>query len=81
MVINIIKRTSHKPDKKYDATIDDKKTISFGQRGYSDYTQHKDDERKERYINRQRERNWDKTEIKKIKKQRKRHKQKDMEIM
>jgi L-rhamnose mutarotase len=38
--------------KKYDAVIDDKKTIPFGARGISDYTIHRDDERKERYINR-----------------------------
>lgn len=35
------------------------KTVHFGQKGYSDYTIHKDDERKERYINRHRDKeNW-----------------------
>ena len=34
------------------AIIDDKKRIHFGQAGASDYLQHKDDERKDRYINR-----------------------------
>ena len=52
MTINIIIKPSSKPDKKYDAVIDDKKTISFGAKNYSDYTKHKDDERKQRYINR-----------------------------
>ena len=59
MTINIIIKPSSKPDKKYDAVIDDKKTISFGQRGASDYTKHKDDERKQRYINRHKKNeNW-----------------------
>lgn len=32
------------------------KTTHFGQKGYSDYTIHKDDERKKRYINRHKKR-------------------------
>ena len=36
--------------KKYDAIINGKKKVSFGATGYSDYTKHKDDERKQRYI-------------------------------
>jgi hypothetical protein len=37
------------------------KTTHFGQRGASDYTKHKDDERKKRYINRHKTReNWNK---------------------
>ena len=52
MVIEIVIKPSRLQNKKYDAVIDDKKTIPFGQRGASDYTIHKDDERKERYINR-----------------------------
>jgi len=52
MVIEIVIKPSHKADKKYDAIIDGKRTIPFGAKGYSDYTVHKDDERKERYINR-----------------------------
>ena len=46
---------SNKPDKKFKATVvsgNDKKTIHFGQAGASDYTKHKDKERKERYIDR-----------------------------
>ena len=46
-----IKRSKRK-DKKFDAIIDGKNTVSFGAAGMSDYTKHKDDERKERYINR-----------------------------
>ena len=44
-----IKRSKRK-DKKFDAIIDGKKTVSFGAAGMSDYTKHKDAERKERYI-------------------------------
>ena len=50
MVIEIIIKPSHLKNKKYDAVIDDKKTIPFGQRGASDMTQHKDEARKNRYI-------------------------------
>ena len=46
-----IKRSKRK-DKKFDAIIDGKKTVSFGAAGMSDFTKHKDPERKERYINR-----------------------------
>ena len=45
----IIKR-SKKKEKKFDAIIDGKKTISFGSAGMSDMTQHKDPERKQIYI-------------------------------
>jgi hypothetical protein len=50
--MNIIIKPSNKPDKKYDAIIDGKKTISFGQAGASDFTKHKNEERKNRYIDR-----------------------------
>jgi hypothetical protein len=50
--MEIIIKKSRKPDKKLDAVIDGKKTVSFGAKNYSDYTIHKDDERKNRYINR-----------------------------
>ncbi len=49
---------SKRKDKKYDAVVDGK-TISFGAKGYSDYTIHKDDERKERYMKRHKSNeNW-----------------------
>jgi hypothetical protein len=44
-----IKR-SKKKDKKFDAIIEGMMTVSFGAKGMSDYTKHKDAERKERYI-------------------------------
>ena len=48
----IIKKSSKADKQKIDAIIDGKKTVSFGQKGFSDYTIHHDDERKYRYINR-----------------------------
>lgn len=50
MEVVIVK--SKKPDKKFDAIIDGKKTISFGQKGASDFTQHKNSSRKQLYLNR-----------------------------
>jgi len=60
----IIKRSSKK-DKKYDAVIDGKKTVSFGAAGASDFTQQKNEARKQRYIDRHKEReDWTKDGIK-----------------
>ena len=57
-MINVIIKKSTNPNKKYDAFINDKK-ISFGASGYSDYTKHKDPERKKRYIDRHKKNeNW-----------------------
>ena len=47
----VIKKSSNN-NKKFDAIIDGKKKISFGASGYSDYTKHKDNDRKNRYIDR-----------------------------
>ena len=44
----VISKITNK-NKKFDVVVDGKK-ISFGASGYSDYTIHKDPERKERYI-------------------------------
>ena len=44
----ILKKSSNN-EKKYDAYVEGKK-VSFGDKGYSDFTQHKDVERKQRYI-------------------------------
>lgn len=44
---------------KYTAVFDDGKEVSFGATGYSDYTIHKDEARKERYLDRHRKNeNW-----------------------
>ena len=59
----IVISKSNKKDKKYDARIDGKKTISFGAKKngkpMDDYTITKDDEQKKRYIDRHKSReNW-----------------------
>ena len=55
----IIITKSKNKDKKYDARIDGKKTVSFGAAGMSDFTKNKDPERKQRYLNRHRKNeNW-----------------------
>lgn len=47
-------RPSHRVEKKWDAIFERKDgtliTQPFGQKGYSDYTKHRDSARKERYI-------------------------------
>ena len=49
-------RKSHKKEKKWDAVFvkpdGREKVVPFGQKGYSDFTKHKDKTRKQRYINR-----------------------------
>jgi len=59
MVIKLTKLKSG--EKKFSAVFFDKegkklKTIRFGARGYSDYTQHHDKERMKRYVDRHRNR-------------------------
>ena len=55
----IIISKSKNINKKYDARIDGKRTISFGSAQHSDYTKHKDPERKQRYLNRHKKNeNW-----------------------
>ena len=55
----IIISKSKNPNKKYDARIDGKRTVSFGAAGMSDFTKNKDPERKQRYLNRHRKNeNW-----------------------
>ena len=49
-MVEIIIEKSSKDGKKYDAVIDNKKTVSFGATGYSDFTKHKDEDRKKNYI-------------------------------
>jgi hypothetical protein len=48
-------RRSHNPEKKWDAVFEKdgkEKVVPFGQRGYSDFTKHKNTTRKARYIKR-----------------------------
>jgi len=59
----VISKSTDK-NKKYDVVVDGKK-ISFGEDGASDYTIHKDPERKERYIARHKKNeDWNKSGIK-----------------
>ena len=57
--MDIVISKSNRKDKKLKAVIDNKKTIHFGASGYSDYTKHKDDNRKDAYIQRHKKNeNW-----------------------
>lgn len=50
---------SEKKSKKYKALFNDGTVTHFGAKGYGDYTLHKDDNRKVRYINRHKNNeNW-----------------------
>ncbi len=52
---------SAKSDKKYDVSVVDgktMKTISFGAKGYEDYTIHHDAKRKQSYMQRHRNEDW-----------------------
>ena len=57
--MEVVINKSNKKDKKYDATIDGKKAISFGAKGYSDFTLSKDKDKKDAYIARHKKNeNW-----------------------
>lgn len=62
LIMHVIISKSPNPLKKYVATITNDgiiKNVYFGAAGMSDYTIHKDDDRKQRYLNRHRKReNW-----------------------
>ena len=58
--MQVVIQKSHLPRKKLEAVIDGKKTVPFGQKQASDFTLHKDPERKARYINRHKKNErWD----------------------
>ena len=63
--MNLYITKSRKKNKKYDLLDNDKKYIlSFGDSRFSDYTIHKDDARKQRYIDRHRKNeDWSKSGI------------------
>ena len=55
---------SNKPNKKYYIITNNDKKVYFGQAGASDMTIHKDEQRKQRYINRHKNNeNWSKSGI------------------
>ena len=60
-MINIVIQRSHNPKKKYDAIMNGNKTISFGAVGYEDHTTHKDEKRRQNYINRHSNEDWSRT--------------------
>ena len=60
--MEVVITKSKKPGKKYDARIDGTKTVSFGQKGASDFTKHKNTDRKDIYIDRHKAReDWTKS--------------------
>ena len=62
--MDVVITKSTKKAKKYDAVINGGRTVSFGSAGASDYTKHKDPERKERYIARHKKNeNWTKSGV------------------
>ena len=63
--MNVTVKRSGKSDKKYDAVIDGGKFVSFGAKGYSDFTKNKDPQRKENYISRHKtSEDWGKSGVK-----------------
>ena len=57
--MEVVISPSKKKSKKFDALINGSKTVSFGEKGASDFTKHKDKDRKERYIDRHKKNeNW-----------------------
>ena len=56
--MNVIIKPSDKTNKTIMAVLDDKKKIHFGDSRYSDYTLHKDHERKKSYLSRHKHDNY-----------------------
>ena len=50
--MKVIIKPSTRKDKKLMAIFENGRKVHFGQKGYEDYTIHRDDERKERYLKR-----------------------------
>ena len=50
--MEVVISKSNRKDKKFKAVIDNKKTVHFGASGYSDYTLDKNNDIKDRYIQR-----------------------------
>ena len=48
----VITKSTKNEKRKHDARIDGPKTISFGQKGASDFTKHRNKDRKDQYIDR-----------------------------
>ena len=62
--VEVLLRPSRRPEKKYDALLCGR-TVSFGARGMSDYTLHRDPERRSRYLQRhERREDWTRAGLK-----------------
>ena len=61
--MKIIISKSSSANKKYDALIDGKQTLSFGAKGYSDYTLNKDPARRLNYIKRHSNEDWSRSNV------------------
>ena len=61
--MDVVISKSKNSSKKFDATINCKKKISFGDSNYSDFTKHKDTDRKEAYITGHSKEDWSKSNI------------------
>lgn len=62
-IMDITISKSKNPLKKYDAVINNKKKVSFGDPKYQDYTQNKDPDRKAKYIARHAKEDWSKSNV------------------
>ena len=62
--MEVVMSKPKKPDKQYDARINGTKTVSFGQKGASDFTKHKVPDRRYRYIYRHKKEDWTKSSAK-----------------
>ena len=57
----VLLEPSERKDKKWRVIFEDGKSVNFGAKGYSDYTQNKDPKRKESYLKRHKKReDWTK---------------------
>ena len=56
--MNLVIKPSDKTNKTFMAVIENKKTLHFGDSRYSDYTKHKDPERKKSYLSRHKNDNF-----------------------
>ena len=61
--MDIVIKKSQNPNKKFDAIVNGTKKVSFGAKGYQDYTMHHDPERKDIYIKRHSNENWSKSNV------------------
>lgn len=61
--MEVVISPSKNKNKKYKAVVNNEKTIHFGDSRYQDYTIHKDPKRKNNYISRHSNEDWNKSNI------------------